>query len=238
MKFSIIIPCYNEESNIHQLIKRILPLQKKYNLEYILVENGSVDNSKEIFQREVEKQYDNISIVYIKKNIGYGYGIQQGIKAATGDYIGWIHADMQMPPEKLAIFFNHILSHSPNSNFFLKGVRTNRSICDMFFTKGQSIVNSLMFKKKMYDVSAIPVIFHRSLLDYIDVDSMPNDFSIEIYIYIMAIRHNYEIIRYKVRLLNREKGVSSWSKGIISKVKQAKCIYSDSRRIKKGEKVL
>lgn len=238
MKFSIIIPCYNEESNLQQLIKSILPLQKKYNLEYILVENGSVDNSKDVFRREVENQYDNISIVYIKKNIGYGYGIQQGIKAATGDYIGWIHADMQMPPEKLCIFFNHILSHSPNNNFFLKGVRTNRTACDMFFTHGQSIVNSWMFKEKIYDVGAIPVIFHRSLLDYIDVDSMPNDFSIELYIYVMAVRHNYEVVRYKFKLLNREKGASSWSKSITSKVKQAKRIYSDSRHIKKGEKVL
>ena len=49
MKYSIIIPCYNEADNIDNLIKCIMPLQERYDLEYILVENGSKDASKESF---------------------------------------------------------------------------------------------------------------------------------------------------------------------------------------------
>lgn len=237
MKFSIIIPCYNEGKNIHQLLTRITPLQDKYNLEYILVENGSVDNSKSIFQSEIEGDFPNVSIVYVPKNIGYGYGIQQGLLATSGDYIGWIHADMQMPPEELYKFFDDALSRG-DDRFFFKGVRTNRSSLDMFFTNGQSLVNSIMFRQKIYDVGAIPVIFHRSLLDYFCIQDMPNDFSIELFIYLIALQNNFKIIRHRVKLLDRENGSSSWNTGLSSKIRQAKRIYSDSILIKKGEKVL
>ena len=92
MKFSIIIPCYNEKDNIDNLIRRIRPLQDEYDLEYVLVENGSTDGSRDYFKNNIENIFQNITITYVDKNRGYGYGLQAGMKAATGDYIGWIHA--------------------------------------------------------------------------------------------------------------------------------------------------
>lgn len=236
MKFSIIIPCYNEGENISNLIKRIRPLQERYDLEYILVENGSTDDSRLYFQKYVEDQYQNIKIVYVDNNEGYGYGLQQGMKASEGEYIGWIHADMQMPPEELVKFFDAILSSESEAHSFLKGIRTNRSMLDCFFTKGQSIFNTILFGTKLYDVGAIPVIFHHSLMG--KIEEMPNDFSIELYIYKEAALKGFEINRYKVKLLKREKGNSSWNHGLKSKIRQSKRIFIDSIKIKKGEKVV
>lgn len=235
MRFSIMIPCYNEGDNIDNLIKRIRPLQERYDLEYILIENGSTDDSRLYFQKHVEDQYQNIKIVYVDKNLGYGYGIQQGMKASDGEYVGWIHADMQMPPEELMKFFDIILSSASDTHLFLKGIRTNRSILDRFFTNGQSIFNTILFGMKLYDVGAIPVIFHRSLIG--KIEEMPNDFSIELYIYKEASLKGFEIKRYKVKLLKREKGNSSWNNGLKSKIRQSKRIFIDSIKIRKGEKV-
>ena len=122
MKFSIIIPCYNEEKNLSILISNILELQKKYDLEYILVENGSKDNSKEYFKQNVEGKYQNLKVVYVEKNQGYGYGVCQGLKAASGKYIGWIHADMQVPPQTLCEFFDYINNYKGDKKLFLKGL--------------------------------------------------------------------------------------------------------------------
>lgn len=238
MRFSIIIPCYNEADNIVNLVKKIVPLQKKYNLEYVLVENGSIDASKEIFKNEIEGQYDNIKVVYVNMNQGYGYGIQQGIKKSTGEYVGWIHADLQVSPNTLINFFEKVeLECSKTNLLFLKGKRGNRSAFDRFFTNGQSIFNTCLFHKVIYDVGAIPVLFHHSLIDVIDIDSMPNDFSIELYVYREAISRGYLVIRIKVDLLQREKGKSSWNHGLKSKIKQSKIIFCDSLKIKRGEKV-
>ena len=240
MLISIIIPCYNEAGNIDALIQRIRPLQERYNLEYILVENGSdKDNSRDYFKSQVEGKYSQLKVVYVEHNQGYGYGIQQGLKAASGDYIGWIHADLQIPPEELIQFFDEIYKHSESEKIFLKGTRTNRSIFDRFFTCGQSFFNSLLYKKLMYDVGAIPVIFSRTLFDEFNIEDMPNDFSIEVFIYREALVQQFKIIRFKVKLQNRRKGNSSWNTGSFqSKIKQSIRIFKDSIKIKKGEKVL
>lgn len=238
MKYSIIIPCYNEAENIDNLIERIKPLQNKYDLEYILVENGSKDNSRNYFKAEIDGKYPKIKIVYVEVNQGYGYGLQQGMKVAEGDYVGWIHADLQMPPEELIQFFNEIEIRDPKEKLFLKGRRTNRSAFDRFFTNGQSLFNTCLFRMKIHDVGAIPVLFSKSLLEEICIDDMANDFSIELYVYKEAVRLGYEIIRFKVKLMTREKGSSSWNHGLKSKIKQSKRIFCDSLKIKRGEKVL
>ena len=238
MKYSIIIPCYNEMNNINNLIHRITPLQNIYDLEYILVENGSKDNSKAYFRDTVEGKYAAIMVVYVDINRGYGYGLQQGMKVAEGDYIGWIHADLQVPPEELMQFFDEIERNSPRGKLFLKGRRTNRSLFDLFFTNAQSVFNTCLFWRKMYDVGAVPVLFNKELLAESSIDDMANDFSIELYIYKEALRLGYQVIRFKVKLLIREKGNSSWNHGLRSKIKQSKRIFCDSLKIKRGEKVL
>lgn len=98
MKFSIIIPCYNEQANLPSLIERILPLQNEYELEYILVENGSTDNSREFFIKNIEGKYKNIIVEYVDINKGYGFGIKQGLKLSNGQYVGWIYSDLQVCP--------------------------------------------------------------------------------------------------------------------------------------------
>ncbi len=238
MKYSIIIPCYNERDNVDDLISRIKPLQEQYDLEYVLVENGSKDGSREYFNKNIENRYPGIQVVYVDMNQGYGYGLQQGMKAAEGDYVGWIHADLQIPPEILRKFFDEIEKHPTHEKLFLKGRRKNRRALDRFFTNGQSMFNTLLFKTPIYDVGAIPVLFSRSLLNKVSIDDMANDFSIELYIYKEAKRLGYEIERIKVELLSREKGNSSWNHGLKSKIRQSRRIFKDSLKIKRGEKVL
>lgn len=237
MKFSMIIPCYNERENMDNLLHAVIPLQKKYDLEWILVENGSVDQSRDYF-KHVQGKYPGVRVVYVDVNRGYGYGLQQGIKAAQGEYIGWIHADLQIRPTELIPFFTYILKNAQDTKIFLKGRRTNRSCLDRFFTFGQSVFNTILFRAVLFDVGAIPVLFHRSLLDFTDIRKMPDDFSVELYMYLLAYRQHFKILRRKVRLDNRKKGKSSWNHGIRSKLRQSEKIWKDSIQIKKGEKVL
>ncbi|OBW95295.1 glycosyltransferase family 2 protein [Gallibacterium salpingitidis] len=237
IQFSIIIPCYNEQANILNLVDRINNLQKSYNVEYILVDNGSKDDSKNIFRQYIDGKYNNIKVVYVEENKGYGYGIQQGMKVAIGEYIGWIHADMQVPIEELMYFFDIVIEEDNRKKFlFIKGVRKNRSFIDKIFTMGQSIFNSILFTHYMYDIGAIPVLFHRSLID--NIDCMPNDFSLELYIYVEAISKKFLVKRKIVNLFKRQNGFSSWNQGFLSKLSQSKKIFINSIKIKKGEKVL
>ncbi len=232
MKFSIIIPCYNEGSNLPILIENITPLLKDYELEYVLVENGSTDISRKYFKKNIEGKYENIKIAYVDKNKGYGFGIQQGLKLSEGKYLGWIHADMQFPPSDLKKFFDFILSSNFNEKFFLKGKRLNRSLLERFFTIGQSVFSSIIFLYKMHDIGAAPVVFSRSLID--NFDTMPDDFSIEIFTYLTAKRKNFMIERFKVTIKDRKNSSSSWNKGLMSMIKLSFQIIKSSILIKMG----
>lgn len=50
MRFSLIIPCYNESANLPLLLERCKPLGAQSNIEVILVDNGSTDRSPEVLQ--------------------------------------------------------------------------------------------------------------------------------------------------------------------------------------------
>lgn len=93
MKYSIVIPCYNEEKNLPDLIDSLKSFPEKYNVQFILVENGSADGSRNYMKSIEDQAMPKIQFVWVDQNQGYGYGIQQGLKVAEGDYVGWIHAE-------------------------------------------------------------------------------------------------------------------------------------------------
>ena len=97
MKLSIVVPCYNEADNIPLILERFDEVIKTDEVEVILVNNGSTDNSAVVLD-ELLPNYSFARTVFVPVNQGYGYGILQGLNAAEGDYIGWTHADMQTDP--------------------------------------------------------------------------------------------------------------------------------------------
>lgn len=105
---SIVIPVYNEEAGIPELIKRLTLFTdslNKYLFEIILVENGSSDNSFNVLKRHISKN-KRFKIVQLSKNIGCDGGIEAGIHYAKGDALVIIMADLQEPLELINIFIN------------------------------------------------------------------------------------------------------------------------------------
>lgn len=232
MKYSIIIPCYNEEDNIEKLINLLSSKSNLYDIEWIIVENGSKDNTR-ILLNNICEDKKNFKLVYIDENQGYGYGIKQGLKNTSGDYIGWLHADMQVSPDFMLEFIK-LNELSKETKKFYKGSRKNRKFIDNFFTFFMSVFSTLLFQTFLSDIVAIPVLFHRDLMN--KLDNIPYDFSIETYVYYIAKKENYKIIRLPIHMSEREKGVSSWNNGIISKIKQSWRIIKAliKIRLKKG----
>jgi glycosyltransferase involved in cell wall biosynthesis len=97
---SIILPCYNEQDNLEFLFNSLDPVAAAHqDLEIILVNNGSTDNSAAVFEKELAKRDRSIfKVVTVEKNIGYGYGILSGLRAAKGHILSVTHADRQTDP--------------------------------------------------------------------------------------------------------------------------------------------
>ncbi len=206
MKYSLVIPCYNEAENIPLLLERCKLLLEDSSIEVILVDNGSTDNTQVIF-KQLLPQYPRARTVLVTQNQGYGYGILQGLKVASGDVIGWTHADMQTDPADL--FAAKKLFEQQNKSLFVKGRRHGRPLADVFFTFGMSIFESLLMSKPMSDINAQPTLFPRKFFE--QWDNPPHDFSLDLYAYYQAHKIGLTVRRIPVYFGKRAHGVSSWN---------------------------
>ena len=123
MRFSLVIPCYNEAANLSSLLDRCKEVIRCCDMEVILVDNGSTDNSPETLLALLP-QHPRCRRVRVEKNQGYGFGVLTGLRAAKGEILGWTHADMQTDPQDalrgLELFDKHGLG------IFVKGRRHGR----------------------------------------------------------------------------------------------------------------
>lgn len=88
MKISIITTCYNREATIRDSIESVLS-QDYFNIEYIVVDGASKDQSMNI----INEYKDRISTIISEPDNGMYEAINKGIRAATGDFIGLMHSD-------------------------------------------------------------------------------------------------------------------------------------------------
>ncbi len=208
-KLSIVIPCYNEEKNIEPLFEKIEELLNlDNNLEIIIVENGSTDNTKDNIINSDLVTRGRIKVCNINKNLGYGHGIMSGVKIANGNFIGWCHADLQTEPKDVYEAYQKYFELLKNNKIVIKGLRKNRKIFDNFFTFCMSAIASIFFFRLINDINAQPKIFSKDFRKHLN--DYPNDFSLDLYFIIIAKIKNYKIINhnviFKTRIHNQAKG--------------------------------
>jgi len=106
-KISIVAACYNESKNILEMYNRVtqtMAKSPKYTYELLFVDNASTDNSREIFEKLVERD-DHVKVICIARNTGSSQpSFWAGIHNATGDGIVPIDGDLQDPPEIITDF--------------------------------------------------------------------------------------------------------------------------------------
>jgi glycosyltransferase involved in cell wall biosynthesis len=90
VKVSVIVPVYNAEKYIARCIESLL-LQTLINCEFIFINDGSVDKSKFIIERY--RKQDKRIILINQENQGVSIARNNGLEAATGEYIGFVDAD-------------------------------------------------------------------------------------------------------------------------------------------------
>ena len=94
---SIIVPCYNEKNNIPLILNELKKILSGYNIEIILVDDGSSDESFNIYNRLVLTE-SSIKYIRFSRNFGHQAALKAGIDFAQGDAIVSIDADLQQPP--------------------------------------------------------------------------------------------------------------------------------------------
>lgn len=111
-KLSIIIPAYNEEKTIYNILNKVkaVKLIDDIEKEIIIVNDCSSDNTDEIIKRYIKENHDD-NIKYYTHDINHGKGasIHTGIKKATGEYLIIQDADLEYDPNEYNILLQPLI---------------------------------------------------------------------------------------------------------------------------------
>ncbi|MGD6815528.1 glycosyltransferase family 2 protein [Metabacillus sp. 84] len=105
-KVSVVVPIYNAGEKLHKCIKSIINQSFK-ELELVLVNDGSTDNSLEICQKYTEN--DKRIILIDKKNEGHSATRKKGIEASSGPYIMFVDADDWISSKMIEVLYNELM---------------------------------------------------------------------------------------------------------------------------------
>ena len=228
MKFSLIIPCYNEADNIPLLLERCKPIGLLEGYEVILVDNGSTDKTSSILMQSLPN-YTGCRSVRVELNQGYGFGILSGLRAAEGEILAWTHADMQTDPQDAIEGLKYLEN---NKRVFVKGLRYGRPFADVIFTFGMSLFESLLMTKLMRDINAQPTMLTKDFFE--TWKNPPHDFSLDLYAYCKAKKAGLDVKRFPVSFGERAHGVSHWNVNVAAKWKFIKRTVEYSLHLKRS----
>ncbi len=212
-RLSLVVPIYNEEGNILPLVESFRQYRSDSDpcpFELVLVNNGSQDGSANEIAIAVEKT-PWIRVVTLATNVGYGGGIQQGLKAigSSTTHVGWIPADHQYTVEDLLMIWKQVESEPMAVH---KGLRTVRKdgIQSQLVSRVYTTLTQSILGLKVKDVNALPKIFPLFVVKKVNF-SMSSNFMLDGQMLLVAQRLKVPIREHALTFHARRAGVSSWS---------------------------
>ncbi|MFO7599755.1 MAG: glycosyltransferase [Candidatus Desulfacyla sp.] len=162
---SVVIPVFNEEKNLEELLDRCLKTCEGMNrdFEIVLVDDGSSDGSRNMIQRGAVQYPGKIIGLLLNRNYGQHSAIMAGFAQTRGDIVVTLDADLQNPPEEIA----RLVAKAEEGFDVVGTVRMNRR--DTFFRRSAShMVNRVVQMSTgvdMHDYGCMLRAYHRRIVE-------------------------------------------------------------------------
>ena len=190
MKLSIIVPVFNEEQTIYQVLLQLVKLKLPCEKEIIVVDDGSTDETKSQISN-LKSQPHNVEFktIYHKTNKGKGAAIKSGIREATGDYILIQDADLEYNPSEIPKLLYPILNMSKSSSISEKiavygsRFKNNQAIIPIVYFWGNRLLTlliNLLYSIRLTDMETGYKLLPVSFLKKIKLESSHFDIEPEI----------------------------------------------------------
>jgi glycosyltransferase involved in cell wall biosynthesis len=187
MKISIIIPVFNEEKTISQILDKVEHVSIfGHEKEIIVVDDSSFDGTEEILKKYAGK----IKYFRNQTNSGKGFSVRTGIEKATGDVVIIQDADMEYDPNDFEKLIKPIIDGKANVVF---GSRFTGEHNNLFFThlianKFITLLIDVLFNTTLSDVEVGYKVFRKSVLDKIKLNENTFGFEIEVTAKILKLK--------------------------------------------------
>lgn len=167
IELSLVIPVFNEEENLDELVKRCVAVCEATSKQYeiIFVDDGSKDKSRQILSEVAARKDGNIVAVLLNRNYGQHPAVLAGLAQSRGDVVVTLDADLQNPPEEIP----RLLVKIDEGCDVVGSVRENRR--DSWLRRIPSrIINAVVRKTtgvEMNDYGCMLRAYRRSVVDAI-----------------------------------------------------------------------
>ena len=181
MFLSIIIPVYNEENTIIQILKKVNDQKKFINLEIIVSDDGSVDQTKNLITKN-RQLYDKL--IMNERNRGKGHAVKKALNLVEGDIILIQDADLEYDPNDYKKLIEPIKNKITNvvygsrvlnyKNRYL-ATKSFTSIIRIFGNHILTVISNTLNKQKLTDAHTCYKVFTKNVINKINLEH--NDFS-------------------------------------------------------------
>lgn len=207
-KISVVIPVYNEEGNIIELIDEILPVINKIGGEIIIIDDNSNDLTCDLILRKKDAVNERILLIKHSKQYGQSAGLLTGIKNANNNIIVTLDGDGQNDPKDIIPMMKIWEENKGDQDLLIIGHRQNRK--DTWSRRYASLLAQRFRKYILSDATPDSgcgiKIFTRSLFL-----SLPYFYHIHRFLPALTRRNGGSVISHAVSHRSRIAGVSKYS---------------------------
>ena len=170
LDISFVIPLYNEEESLPELVAWIerVCAENNYTHEVVMIDDGSKDNSWQII-KELSAKYKAIKGIRFQRNYGKSPALYEGFRAATGNVVITMDADLQDSPDEIPELYRMIMQDGYDLVSGWKKVRYDNAITKNLPSKLYNGVNRLVSGIKLHDMNCGLKAYKRKVIKSIEV---------------------------------------------------------------------
>ncbi|MDP2649868.1 MAG: glycosyltransferase family 2 protein [bacterium] len=241
MKLSIIVPVFNEEKTISEILKRVREVRiPDVEKQIIVVNDGSTDGSGLAIKNSPLRQgfAGQAKFIEHKLNQGKGAAVKTGIKHATGDYIIIQDADLEYNPKDIEKLIKPILDGKSKVVYgtrlkrlpsFSKEERTPQFLLHYMGNKFLSLLTSILYGQWITDMETCYKLFPKKAVENMKLNARGFEFEPEITA--KLLKKGYRILEIpistKPRGYDEGKKLNTFKDGTIALLTLLKCRFTD-----------